>query len=95
MTFNLDNYESSETRAVDLTPELVRFETAEFTLDEAYEMGDVQVRVSVYRQIDGALVVQLDTDSLDGIGNRVRVNVNEGCVFDRNIETNEDFGDDL
>lgn len=49
------------------------------------------VEVSVYRQDDGAIVVQVDYAPYNDAEARVRVNVNDEAVFDQNIETGEDF----
>lgn len=44
--------------------------------------------VSVFRGNDGALVVQIDTNDDTG---RIRVNVNDGAVFDGDCESGERF----
>lgn len=55
------------------------------------EEGDAEgslVELSVFRGDDGALVVQIDT--FDDTG-RVRVNLNDGAVFDGDCHTGQLF----
>ncbi|WP_159599987.1 hypothetical protein [Agromyces humi] len=59
--------------------------------------GDEEPRASVttWMALDGAMVVQIDTN-LDGLGlDRVRVNVNDGVVFDQGIETGRDYAEEV
>lgn len=87
----------------DIDPEFVPI--APVVFDDPIAEGDFEregaltitpVEVCVYRQDDGAIVVQIDYQPIDHehLG-RVRVNVNDGTVFDRNIESNVNYGDDL
>ncbi|WP_025157234.1 hypothetical protein [Leifsonia aquatica] len=85
----------------DVTPEFmpqwgVRFEDP--IAEQLLERGDATpvapVCVHVYRQTDGAIVVQIDHEPLDNADARIRVNVNDGTIFDQNIETGEYYGTD-
>lgn len=56
--------------------------------------GCEPVTVAVFRSEDGTVVVQIDWDSDQGEP-RMRVNINDGAIFDRDIHTDYDYGDDL
>jgi hypothetical protein len=51
----------------------------------------LELEVTTFFGTDGALVVQIDTHDVD----RLRININDGTVYDRDIETDHDYGDDL
>lgn len=57
--------------------------------------GHADVEVAVWTGDDGATVIQIDTTGDSDADKRVRVNVNDGTVFDRDIESGFDHGDDL
>jgi len=52
------------------------------------------ITVSMYEGDDGEIVIFLDTDS-DAVDPRLRVYINDGSIFDRHVESDHDFGDDL
>lgn len=52
-----------------------------------------EVTVFVFAQADGATVIQIDTTQSSMP--RIRVNVNDGTVYDRDTETDQNYGDDL
>jgi hypothetical protein len=51
----------------------------------------LELEITTFFGTDGALVVQVDTHDVD----RLRININDGTVYDRDIETDHDYGDDL
>lgn len=53
--------------------------------------GGLELEVTTFFGTDGALVVQIDTHDVD----RLRININDGTVYDRDIETDHNHGDDL
>ncbi|MFE6966926.1 hypothetical protein ACFVAJ_17580 [Agromyces sp. NPDC057679] len=65
--------------------------TASFTIPGE---DDARFEISTWISEDDAQVVQIDTN-LPETNRRVRVYVNDGSVFDRDIETGIDYGDDL
>ena len=64
---------------------------ADFFTREEGRIEGTRVTASAWIGDDGALVIQLDTTERDP---HVRVWLNDGSIFDQNVETNEDFGDD-
>jgi hypothetical protein len=61
---------------------------------KASDTGDSGVNVSIYQsEIDDAVVVELDT--YDTGLSHIRVVINDGTVFNQDVETGESFGDDL
>lgn len=59
-------------------------------LREGFYLADTKtgVKVTMYRGHDGALVVQVDTDEVsEGTDPRIRVNVNDGAVYDGHAES--------
>jgi hypothetical protein len=79
------------------TVRLNRYTDEAPSLDEAsFEAeGCSPVLVTVLTGTDGATVVFIDTTSSAVSDERVRIHVNDGTIFDRNIESNTNYGDEL